>query len=360
MNWLLRNLIIVSLLTIVVFLFVFFSETGEFPLLKNHWEGLLLAIFLANLGGAGLYFASLQFSMIIPWNKKRTLRFLTELTAGMIVFSLLAVVFYFIYISPNILIEDELTFWDNYWDGIVKFGIILFVLIYLFSMVNFSMFSYNHYAVTQIESLRIERNQVELRFEALKSQLNPHFLFNALNTISSLTYKDVRIAEQYIRKLASTYRYILKTEDHQFIKLKDELDMVRSFFYMQQIKYLDFICLNINIPEELNDTYLPPLTLQMLVENALKHNLINEDMKLNIEIYSDDGYIVVKNNLIEKPILLKVGNDHFQKPQGNGSNKIGLENIQKRYQFFAGKDIDIVRNQHFIVKIPIIYKAFER
>ncbi len=360
MNWLLRNLIIISLLTFGVFLFIFFSETGEIPQLKDHWEGLLLAVFLANLGGIGLYFSNLQFNKIIPWNKKRALRFVAEITSGLIVFALLAFIFYYTYVSPNIAFEEAGTFWVNYWDGIVKFGIILFVLIYIFSLVNFSMFSYNQYTVVQIESLRVDRDQVQLRFEALKSQLNPHFLFNALNTISSLLYKDIRLAEQYIRKLASTYRYILKTEDKHLVKVKDELDMVRSFFYMQQIKYEECISLDINIPTKLNETFIPPLTLQMLVENALKHNLINEDKPLRIEIFSDTDYIVVKNNLIEKPILLKVGNDLYQRPQENGSHKIGLENIRKRYHYFARKDIDIIRNEHFIVRVPIIKQAIER
>ena len=360
MNWLLRNLIISSLLAIGIFLFIFFSETGELPQINQHWEGLLFAIFLGNLGGAGLYYTNLHYNKTIAWNRKRALRFAVEVASGLIIYSILGLVFYYVYVSPNISIEQEGTFWAKYWDGIVKFGIVLLALLYIFSLVNFSMFSYNHYTVVQVESLHVERDQLQLQFEALKSQLSPHFLFNALNTISSLIYKDIRQAERYILQLASTYQYIMNTEEKHLVLVKDEIEMVRSFFYMQQIKYEDCISFDISIPDNLYETLIPPLTLQMLVENALKHNLICEGKELKIEIVSDAEFIIVKNNLIEKPVLVKVGNDLFERPVENGSHKIGLENISKRYQYFAKKDIDIIRDEYFIVKVPIIKQAVEK
>lgn len=360
MYWLWRNFIISTLLAFGIYSFIFFSETGAWPLFREHWEGLVLAIFLANIGGVGFYFVSKQFNSTIPWNQKRTIRFAAEIFTGLIIFSMLALLFYFILISPNVLVEEESTFWANYWDGIVKFGILLTVLLYVYSLVNFSIFSYNQYAVVQIESLSTERDQLNLQFEALKSQLNPHFLFNSLNTISSLTYRDVKLAEKYIRKLASTYRYILRTDDKQLVSLEEELNMVRSFFFMQQIKYEDCIFLETTISEKNINSLIPPLTVQMLVENALKHNLICEEKDLKIEIFDENDKIVVKNNLVKKPILLRVGNDVFDRPAENGSHKIGLENIRKRYNYLVNKEIEIIRNDHFIVKLPVINMNFEK
>ncbi len=359
MNWIIRNFIISSLLSFGVFSFIFFSETGELPRLINQWEGYLLAIFLANLGGIALYKLSIHYNRSIPWNERRALRFGMEIFGGLIIFSILALLFYFIYISPNILYEQESSFWSAYWDGVVKFAIILLVLLYISSLVNFSMFSYNQYTVAQIETLSVEREQLNLQFEALKSQLNPHFLFNSLNTISSLAYRDIGIAEDYIRKLAESYRYILNTNDRHLVKLEEEMKMVRSFFYMQLIKYKGCISMNTEIPDTCMDSPVPPLSIQMLIENALKHNLICEEKELVLEIKCNEESITVINNIIPKPVLLRVGNDVIDRPKENGSHKIGLENIKKRYRYFVNKEVEIIRNDHFTVKLPLINRGVE-
>jgi sensor histidine kinase YesM len=360
MNWIIRNLLICTLLAFGVYAFIFFSETGEWPVLKKEWEGYLLAIFLVNLGGIAFTFFNRHFNRAVPWHEKRALRFTVEMVSGLVVFSLLASIFYFLYIMPNMSVMEEGSFWEAYWDGVVKFAIVLIALLYIASMVNFSVFSYNQYTVAQVESLSVEREQLHLQFEALKSQLNPHFLFNALNTISSLTYRDINLAEKYIRKLADSYRYILHTNENPLVTLGEEIEMVRSFFYMQLIKYEGCIRLNIDLQEDKMDTLVPPLSVQMLIENALKHNLICEEKKLTIDIFYEGDRLTVKNNIIEKPVLLRVGNDVFDRPKENGSHKIGLENIRKRYRYFINRDIEISRNDDFIVKLPLIDKDFEK
>ena len=360
MNWIIRNVVISSLLAFGVFSFIFFSETGEWPEIRNQWEGFLLAIFLANIGGIAQYYFNLHFNKTVPWNLRRGLRFGIEILSGFIIFSALAFLFYLIYISPGLLLGQESGFWQKYWDGLVKFSIILVVLLYISSLVNFSMFSYNQYNVAQIESLSVEREQLHLQFEALKSQLNPHFLFNSLNTISSLTYRDVSSAEDYIRKLANSYNYILQTNDRHLVTLDEEMKMVHSFFYMQLIKYEGCMSMDVEIPEKCMDSLVPPLCIQMLIENALKHNLICKEKELKIEISCKGETITVRNNIIQKPVLLRVGNDVFDRPKENGSHKIGLENIKRRYRYFINKEVEIIRNDHFTVKLPLISQEIER
>lgn len=359
MNWILRNLVITSLLTLGIFYFIFYSETGELPVFSENWEGLILAIILGNFGGATMYYINQRLNNSFSWNEKRALRFAAEMVSGIVIFSCLALLFYLAIISPNISIKGEDTFWAVYWDGILKFGILLLVLLYLYSLVNFSMYSYNQYAVVQIESLSVERDQLNLKFEALRSQLSPHFLFNSLNTISSLAYRDINIAEKYIRNLAATYNYLLKTDGNKLVSLIDEIEIVNSFFYMQQMKFGDCIFLDIKLSPVTLETKIPPLTIQMLVENALKHNLICKEKDLRIEIFEENDRIVVQNNLIEKPVLLRVGNETFNRPKENSSHKIGLNNIRKRYHFFTNKEIEINRNEFFIVSLPQIESDFE-
>jgi LytS/YehU family sensor histidine kinase len=283
----------------------------------------------------------------LPWNKRRSLRFFVEWLSGLIIFLSLSALFYLLYISRGISLEQESYFWDNYWDGAGQLTIILRVLIYIYSLVNFSLFSYNQYSVVQIESLRHERNQLNLQFQALKSQLNPHFLFNALNNISALSSGDIKQAENYIRKLAETYKYILITEKKKLVTLNEELEMVAAFFYMEEIKYEDWINLDINISGVFKQTYIPPLTLQLLVENALKHNVIDEGNNLNIEISADESGIWVKNNCPKHQ-------EHHKSKSGNKSFQIGLENIKKRYRYFSKEEIKITSNSSFVVRLPLI------
>ena len=355
MKWLIRSILISSLLAVGVFSFIFFSETGELPKVNDHWQGYILAIILANSGAIALYYINLLYNQHIPWNERRSIRFLVELISGLIIFSFLAVLFYFIYISPNISIELKSEFWINYWDGVVKFGIILSVFIYIFSLVNFSMFSYNQYSVVQIESLQHERNQLKLQFQALKSQLNPHFLFNALNTISSLSSQDIQQAEAYIRKLADTYQYILNTENRKLVSLKEELEMLSAFFYMQKIKYEDWIDLKLSISSDVLETFIPPLTLQMLVENALKHNMVCEERRLMIEVKADEFGISVINNCDDDLDFKEEGSRINEKQ--NNSHKIGLVNIKKRYHYFTKLKIEVERTSVFTVHLPLLLKS---
>ncbi|NOX47377.1 MAG: hypothetical protein GXO89_10410, partial [Chlorobi bacterium] len=267
----------------------------------------------------------------------------------------LALIFVYGYVEQIVPVEENNSFWAEYWDGAVKFIIVTVVIIYIYSLVNFSVFSYNQYAYVQIEKLEMERNQVKLQFDALKSQLSPHFLFNALNTISSLLYKDIHTSEDYIRKLAKTYQYILKTDKRKLVKLSEELSMVRAFYFMQKIKYEDCLEMELNIPPALSETLVPPLTIQMLVENALKHNRICNEQILKIEIFNEGlEYILVKNNVIKKPELIEIGNNLVERPHNQKSHKIGLKNIRQRYKHLANKDIEVVFDESFTVKLPTI------
>lgn len=284
-----------------------------------------------------------------------TIRFLTETISGIFIFLFLALIFVYAYIEQIVPIDENGTFWAEYWDGAIKLGIITIAIIFIISLVNFSVFSYNQYAYVQIEKLSIERDQVRLQFEALKSQLSPHFLFNALNTISSLLYKDISISEDYIRKLAKTYQYILETEKRKLVELSEELSMVKAFYFMQKIKYEDCLDLELNIHTALYKTLIPPLTIQMLVENAIKHNKICDEHTLKIEIYDEnEKVIVVKNNIIQKPELIEIGNNLIERPQDQKSHKIGLKNIRQRYKYLADKNIEVIFDEYFTVKLPVI------
>ena len=341
-------------MAIAVYLFVFYSETTVFPKLIDQWAGILLAVVLVNFIGWGMVSLNTVLNKYVPWNTKITLRFVIEVGSGIILSAIAAVIFIYAYIAQAYT-NDEITLVELIYDGVIKFGIVTVVIIYVYSLINFSVFSYNQYSVGQIESLTSDRIQLDLRFAALKSQLNPHFLFNALNTISSLIYMDVKLAEDYIRQLARIYDYILETDDTKLIAFKDELEMVTGYFFMQKTRYDDRVELNISKGLENITGFIPPFTLQILVENALKHSIISEENPLRIEITSNNnGRIVVRNNIINKSDSTSSMNHLLNKQKDSESYKIGLSNIKSRYKFLTDKTIEVSSVNDFTVSIPLI------
>ncbi len=193
----------------------------------------------------------------------------------------------------------------------------------------------------EIRSVEMMNNQLNLQFEALKSQLDPHFLFNSLNTISSLLYKDTEKAEKFIRMFAESYRFIFQQNDKALIPLQKELDFVEAYNFLLEVRFQEAYELKINLPENIKKSYVPPLSVQMLVENAIKHNLISQTSPLAVEIVSDKDYLCVKNNI----------NPLREQPE---SFQIGIENIKKRYSFFTKENILLDKNEHFKVSLPLL------
>ena len=356
MTRILRNTIISSLVAIAVYLFIYYSETSEVPNLGEQWIGLLLAIFLVSISGYALMMLNSWYNKMLPWNERISLRFFVELISGIIISCIAATIFIFTYVYLTYP-STEISLLDFIIDGLIKFGILTIVIIYGYSLINFSIYSYNQYSVGQIEALASERVQLDLRFEALKSQLNPHFLFNALNTISSLIYMDINQADSYIRQLARTYDYILSTNESKLVKLKDEIEMIKAYFFMHKIRFDEFV--ELEIDERLGDMYgyIPPFTLQILVENALKHSVISEITPLKIEIFGNNGsHLIVRNNIVEKPEVQSTMDNLLNKVKESDSYNIGLSNITNRYMHLINKDIEVTSGKYFTVKLPIISK----
>ena len=357
----LRSFIISTLLSLAVFFYIFYGEATTWPDAGKYWPGLVLCVLLANVLGLSLLILNDIYNNYFPWNRNLSLRFIVETGSAIAILAVLMVVYLMVYVKPMAVSNEELTFTEQYKGSIIKTGVFSVIILYIYSLVNFSVFSFNQYARVQIASIRSERDQLNLQFEALKSQLNPHFLFNALNTISSLIYKDIRLADRFIRQMAHTYNYILKTGETKLIDMNKELKMVESFFFMQKTRFGDSIHLSINIGENNRDSLIPPLTLQMLIENALKHNQVSDKKTLHITIDDEDkNCIKVQNNIIPKPELLKIGNNLIDRPKPANSHKIGLSNIRQRYGYFTQKQVEVKISEHFTVTLPAIIKNDEK
>lgn len=195
-------------------------------------------------------------------------------------------------------------------------------------------------ALNEISKLKEENFQA--KFEALKQQINPHFLFNSLNILKGMIRTQNVKAEDYVVKLADVYRYILQSNTRDLVTVEEELTILESYFFMLKNRFRDAIDLNINLSAATRRSLIPPLTLQMLVENCVKHNVLTQVKPLNVVIFEEDNCIVIRNNLQTKNAL-------------ESSNKLGLLNITQRYNHVNEQKIVVEKTpQYFTVKLPIL------
>ncbi|AEE52051.1 histidine kinase [Haliscomenobacter hydrossis] len=191
-----------------------------------------------------------------------------------------------------------------------------------------------------------ERGVAQAQFESLKNQINPHFLFNSLNVLASLVHVDTDLSEKFIDQLARSYRYLLEQKDNDLVLLKTEIDFVHSFTFLLKIRFEEKLKVNIRLDKETMGYYVAPLTLQLLIENAVKHNRISAKTPLVIDIYNEgDEFLVVSNNLQLRDKLLP-------------STGVGQNNIKSRYKLFTKTEVVFVANQDkYTVRIPFIKNA---
>ncbi|MBY0432739.1 MAG: histidine kinase, partial [Cyclobacteriaceae bacterium] len=227
-------------------------------------------------------------------------------------------------------------------EEVLKVNILFVISIFIYEIFYGLFYSYRYYAITQAEQLRSDRWQLELQFESLKSQISPHYLFNCLNTVSSLVYRDTRLAEEFIRRMADTFRYVLTHQTRKLISLREELEFVKSYYFLLQVRYEYHLKLEINVPQNVLDTQVPPMTLQLLVENAVKHNAISKDQPLLVYISARDNTHVI------------VTNSKTSSVKPTTSFRVGLENIHKRYSFFSEEKVIVRDEEKFSVQLPVL------
>ncbi|RCR66270.1 sensor histidine kinase [Larkinella punicea] len=195
---------------------------------------------------------------------------------------------------------------------------------------------------TNLEKEALLRMQWQGRFEVLKNQVNPHFLFNSLNTLSSLISENPNLAEAFVDDMASVYRYLLQTNERELTPLRKELDFIDSYYHLLKTRYGPGISLQVAVREEDKDALLPPLTLQMLVENAVKHNTMLPEQPLKIRIETTDGFLQIKNTLQRKIVRVE-------------SNHVGLSNITSKYKLLKQPSPIIEeKDGQFIVTLPLL------
>lgn len=229
---------------------------------------------------------------------------------------------------------------ENYYFGIWA----TLTVVIVFHVIYF----YNKYQKTKVKESQIVAKNQTAKFESLKNQLDPHFLFNSLNVLTSLIGENPGQAEKFTTKLSKVYRYVLEQKDKDLISLDEELKFAKSYMQLLQMRFEEAIEYNVTDAASDPELKIVPLSLQLLLENAVKHNVITSDQPLKINIYEEGGYLVIENTVNPKESLGK-------------STKVGLQNIQQRYELVSSNKVSIENNNKiFKVKLPLLTQKIKK
>ena len=193
-----------------------------------------------------------------------------------------------------------------------------------------------------VEAEKYKKDSIEASFKNLKNKINPHFLFNTFNALSEIIDEDPPKATKMVQEMSDVYRYVLDNQENNWVSLKKEVDFAHSYVSLLKMRFEERLIVSINIDETKLNAFITPLTMQILLENVVKHNQISSKQSLNLNIYLENDWLIVENTLQPKETF------------GNGTS-FGLANLTERYKFLSGRQVVIQKTESdFTVKIPLI------
>lgn len=225
-----------------------------------------------------------------------------------------------------------------------SYYIIALVITLVVSLFFHAFYFYKALQEKKVKEQKIIAGTASAKFDALKNQLDPHFLFNSLNVLTSLIEEDPIQAQKFTTSLSKVYRYVLEQKNKDLVSVEDELQFAKTYVKLLKMRFEDSI--HLEIPEHSNnpEAKIVPLSLQLLLENAVKHNVVTSAKPLFIRVYEEEGSLVVENNLQEKQVVKK-------------SSGVGLQNIQQRYRILTDRQVQIAKStSDFKVKLPLLTK----
>lgn len=220
-------------------------------------------------------------------------------------------------------------------------GILINLTIYMFLHL---LYQSHRSQLMGVELERTKADNLGAQFELLKQQVNPHFLFNSLSTLKSMIEIDDPQAPDFINKLSDFYRFTLENRKSDLISLEEEMEILEAYVYLLKARFEEGIHLSVDIEQSVYKSFIPPFTLQLLVENCIKHNIVSLEQPLTIRLYTANDYLVIENTL-----QLKKNPEY--------STQLGLENINQRYLHLLKNKVEIENNAtSFKVKLPLIHE----
>jgi sensor histidine kinase YesM len=222
--------------------------------------------------------------------------------------------------------------------------IIALIITFMISAIYASAAFFIQWKQNLLRSQALEKANLEARYDTLRNQVNPHFLFNSLNTLLMLV-QDNPVASRYVESISEIMRYMLQSRDKDAVLLRDELKIARDYVFIQQSRFGDKLNVAFDVPESFYHYAIPPLAIQMLLENAVKHNVVSKEDPLFVKVFVSENLFLV----VENTVKAKIDKDP--------STGVGLENIQNRYLHLTGKNIVVRRDaEKFTVMLPLFEK----
>jgi hypothetical protein len=333
-----RAFIISNLVFIVLLLIKF--VTGAVIELNN---SLLIFYSYTNLYSFSLYFANASLFIFFD-DKFASERFSPKrISLGFILSFLISILIIFLLrILEDVIIEGES--WNNFINTNHLFDYLISIVMTFFVTLLFHVFYfYKSFQETKVKEQKIIATTANAQFESLKNQIDPHFLFNSLNVLSSLIEENPENAQKFTTSLSKIYRYVLEQKDKELVAVDEELAFAKIYMQLLAMRFENSI--SYELPESTNeDAKVVPLSLQLLLENCIKHNVVSSSKPLHIIISMEDNQLVVENNWQKKEVL----------SDGKG---VGLQNIVNRYGLLTERQVKIIQNEKsFKVYLPILTK----
>lgn len=303
----------------------------------NFFENALIAYILTVIVASVVMAVLVRINRLFPWKKNAWLRFAADFVITPIVAMITMVPLAYLTFELGIDFHHA-TFKQHLTNELVTALVVDLILVGIYE----SYYFFSLWKQSLIRNEQLEKENLTARYEALKNQINPHFLFNSLNVVSSLIHEDPQRAEEFIDEFSKIYRFLLEHQDKNLHSLQDELTFVKSFLSLQQIRFGDSLISTINIDEDKLDHIIPVLSMQLLVENAIKHNHVTREHPLKIDIGIEGDFVVVKNSLQRRA-------NHLN------STGIGLNNLNARYKMLARRKPEFSETESmYIGKLPLI------
>lgn len=341
MNKHIKNILITFAIGVAVFLIGSFLSNGfRFESAKDFFvEFVFYQLYAFVLGYSNMYYFNYLESR--NWQKKDRLKRLLIGIFGSVLITLVGL--FFLRMGTSLYYFDNTleTFLANETFKSYQFGLwITLTIVIIFHFVYF----YNKYQQNKIKEQKVIAGTASAKFDALKNQLDPHFLFNSLNVLTSLIEENPENAQRFTTALSKVYRYVLEQKNKDLVTVDEELDFAKTYMMLLKMRFEDSIVFEIPDQASNPEAKVVPLSLQLLLENAVKHNTVTSKKPLHIKIYEDHGDLIVENNFQPKQIVKK-------------SSGVGLSNIMQRYQLLTNKKVKINQQaDRFAVAIPMLTK----
>lgn len=319
--------IIYAVFTVVKVIF-FIEQSVEWQLLTSLGGLVIIVVFGVMVRTIDIYL-----DKIYPFERNAIKRIAIQFSVTLVALLIMRAI-------PTIIFLDKVPFHitREIWAASIAINVFMVLSVIL------SIFGYHFFIrwkQERIVAAELEKEKALVQYDNLKNQLNPHFLFNALSSLNSLIFENPQLASDFLQQLSKVYRYVLENKEKNSVSVQKEMNFVSHYVKLLETRFGDGLTVAFNIDEASKEKNIVPVTLQILLENAVKHNTTSKDNPLHIMVTSSGDYLSVKNNLQRKHAI-------------ETSNKHGLENLRNLYRYISDKQVEVVETPaSFEIRIPL-------